>query len=465
MSETKQRPNVIVCLCDQLRAFEVGCYGNEVIRTPHLDRLASQGVRFEVACSNNPVCVPSRSTLLTGQYGRTCTGALGNVADTPPNEQRVRLTAPTLAERFRDAGYETALIGKWHIDPHPRLVGFDKYLYPHHSHRNTGQTYFDDTGNEFEADGFAPWFELARVKEHLAEERDRPFFLFYNISPPHMPLADAPEKYTGAYSADEIPLRDNVWVDGNLPFDEWWFKVYLWDYLYYKEHLPHTEKLPEGFGLRDLLAMYYGLVNCVDDCVGGMLDALRENGLDEDTIVLFVSDHGDNLGSHHDFNKDRLWEESIRVPLMVRWPGRVAPRAVTTQVASTVDIMPTVLGLVGLEPPETVQGTDISPVLRGEAERVGENAALIETTNCEVGVRTLTHLYGLKKTGDRKRPASLELSEEPYLFFDLRSDPYQMSNLAVKEEQKALAAELRARVRGYDAETPWLEPRRPGGDS
>src|SRR5688572_23695665 len=115
-------PNVILCVCDQLRAFEVGCYGNGVVRTPHIDRLASRGIRFDTACSNNPVCTPSRSILLTGQYSRTCNGMTGNVGD--PSRPRRHLAGTTIAEAYRAAGYETASIGKWHVQPVPGDVGF-----------------------------------------------------------------------------------------------------------------------------------------------------------------------------------------------------------------------------------------------------------------------------------------------------------------------------------------------------
>ena len=118
------RPNVIVCLCDQLRSFEVGCYGNEVLKTPHLDSLAANGIRFDIAVSNNPVCTPARSCLLTGQYSRTCAGYLGNEGDEAPPLNRKKLLDITMPEAFKQAGYTTALIGKWHIAAHPKLLDF-----------------------------------------------------------------------------------------------------------------------------------------------------------------------------------------------------------------------------------------------------------------------------------------------------------------------------------------------------
>ncbi|MDP6040171.1 MAG: sulfatase-like hydrolase/transferase [Candidatus Latescibacteria bacterium] len=456
MSRSNQ-PNVIVCLCDQLRSFEVGCYGNSAIQTPNIDQLAQQGVRFEIACANNPVCTPSRSILLSGQHSRTGAGALGNQADTPPAQERIRLTDPTLPEIYRNAGYDTALIGKWHVHPDPGVLGFEETLYPHHNHRNTGQTYFKNSGPGFVVDDFAPDYEIDQVRRYVHEQKDQPFFLFYNISPPHMPLADAPEKYTQMYDRDTVPLRDNVWIDGQMAHDEDWFKIYLWDYLYYRHHLPYTENLPENFDLRDLTALYYGLTTCVDDKVGELMQLLEDAGISDNTILLFTSDHGDNLGSHHQFNKGRLIEESIRIPMVYSWPGNFGPLHQTTQVASTVDILPTLCGLSGIEIPATAQGTDLSPAIKGKVETVNESAAYIETRPGEIGIRTATHLYGIQLGGKESDGASRPVENDRHMFYDLREDPFEFNNLSETSVQADLAADLRERVLLWNRETPWKQ--------
>ena len=313
------KPNVIVCICDQLRAFEVGCYGNAVIRTPNMDRLAAGGVRFQHAVSTNPVCMPARSSLISGQYSRTCMGALGNATEADehgkpivaswPLQSRVHLPDSTVAEQFKEAGYDTALIGKWHIHSAPELVGFDYTLHPRVNHRHTGQEFVENGGSPRVVDGFSVEYEIENVLSYLDAKRDNPFFLYYSISPPHMPLADAPSEYLTMYEPDEVPLRPNVFLNGRMAHDEEWFRVYLWDFLYYARKLPHTLDLPEGFDLRRLMALYYGLTTWVDDMVGRLMAGLRANGLLDNTIVVFSSDHGDNLGSHHRFNKGLLIEE------------------------------------------------------------------------------------------------------------------------------------------------------------
>ncbi|MEE2873344.1 MAG: sulfatase-like hydrolase/transferase [Candidatus Latescibacterota bacterium] len=451
------RPNVIVCLCDQLRAFEVGCYGNDTIRTPHIDRLAKEGVRFDLAVSNNPVCMPARSALLTGQYSRTCMGMLNNFTeggDKPfnipeyPADNRDWLRDSTLPEAFKTQGYETALFGKWHVQPAPNLVGFDYALFPRVHHRHTGQTFVENTGQGDIVDGFSIEFEAERVNEYLAQDREDPFFMYYNISPPHMPLADAPEKYLAMYDPDEVPLRPNTLVDGQLAYDENWFKIYLWDFLYYQEHLPHAEKLPDGFDLRHLTALYYGLTTWVDDTVGRLMANLEAHGLAEDTIVVFASDHGDNLGSHHAFNKGLLIEESIRVPLIF-WGG-LEPQANTAQVAQLIDIMPTLLEQCGAEVPDTVQGRALGPILRGERETLDKNGAFIETSQGAIGLRTPDHLYGMQLEKDLRT-----ISDDGKCLYDLNADPYELHNL-MGSADSGLESELRQRLQTWNAQTPWL---------
>ena len=453
------KPNVVICMCDQLRAFEVGCYGNQVVKTPHIDALAASGVRFDLAVTSNPVCMAARSCLLSGQYARTCQGFLGNYHPPGPDEwtripeypeeERRFLRDPTLAEQLKAIGYETALFGKWHVQPAPCLLGFDYSLYPRVHHRHTRQTFVENRGEGDVVEGFSVDYEAQQVREYLDAIGDRPFFLLYNISPPHMPLDDAPDEYRNMYRPEEVPLRPNVYVNGELPYDEHWFKVYLWDFLYYQEHEPHTELLPEGFDLRHLTARYYGLTTWVDDMVGRLMRGLRENGLAEDTVVVFMSDHGDNLGSHHLFNKSRLIEESIRIPMIWAGPG-IAPGTNFEQVAQTIDVMPTGIDLCGGRIPDSVQGRSLSPILGGARASLEETGAYIETDKGEIGLRTTTHLCGVQLDEEGKETADNDS------FFDLTVDPFEQSNLAGTDEQRGRGSELRRRLCAWNDVTPTL---------
>ncbi len=405
--------------------------------------------------------MPARSSLISGQYARTSMGALGN-ASVPdehgrpivaswPLQDRVHLPDSTIAEQFKDAGYDTALIGKWHIHPAPEIVGFDYTLHPRVNHRHTGQDFVENGGPPQLVDRFSVDYEFENVLSYLAAERANPFFLYYSISPPHMPLADAPEKFLTMYDPNDMPLRPNVFVDGEMAYDEHWFKVYLWDFLYYSRKLPHTLDLPDGFDLRTLTALYYGLTTWVDDMVGRMMEGLRANGLLDNTIVVFTSDHGDNLGSHHRFNKGLLIEESIRIPMIFHAPWLWKSGVNSSQVAQLIDIMPTLLSASRCPIPEHVQGRNLSPILTEERQQLDENWGFIETSGGEIGVRTPTHLLGRRVSASGGSDAG-----GPSAFFDLRNDPHELKNLAGTGAQALTEAELDDLLTAWDESTPWM---------
>ena len=455
------RPNLIVCMCDELRAFGLGCYGHPTIRTPHLDRLATQGTRFEHGVSNEPVCMPARSMLLAGQFARTCANTVNN-AGWPggasfrdvgfpqwPTADRLGFRDATLPELLRGQGYATHAIGKWHIEAWPDCIGFDHYVIPAHHHTHTSQWFIEDNGQPFSPAGFSVDYEAQRVEQLLHAQRraDRPLFLYYNISPPHMPLDDAPEHYKRMYGEDDVVTRPNVDIDETSEDFTWSVRSYLWDYRWYRDHLPHTRVLPEGMNLHRLHALYMGLTSWVDDTVGRLMHALDSSGLAGDTVVVFTSDHGDNLGSHGRMGKGSLNEESIRVPMLVRGPG-VAKQVNTTQVAGLIDLAPTLLRLGGAKPAPHLHGQDLTPVLAG-APRLERDFAFIETGIDGAGVRTPTHMLGLPWAGHTRK-----LTDAPGWFTDLRDDPYQLRRL--RDDQPELRAELESHVRAWDAATPWL---------
>jgi choline-sulfatase len=272
--------------------------------------------------------------------------------------------------------------------------------------------------------------------------------MFYNISPPHMPLADAPDEYLTMYRDADVVVRPNVDLSRPVHKQEWEFHTYLWDFRYYRDHLPYTRKLPAGFDLRRLMALYMGLTTWVDDALGRMLQALEAAGLADRTVVVFTSDHGDNLGSHQRMGKSTLNEESIRIPLIVRGPG-VAPRAVDRQAASLVDLAPTLLEMAGVAAPPSMQGRSLAPVLRGASEEPRFNAAFIECARDGCGLRTPTHLYGLPWVGNGT------LGPKPHYFHDLTTDPYQLHNLAESKEQEEAMTALDRRLRDLDRQVKW----------
>ena len=498
-----RRPNIVICMCDQLRPFEIGCYGHPTVRTPNMDRMASEGPWFRTACSNSPLCIPARSVLLSGQYARTCTGTSSNFCGFPPSRERVVCQDPTLPEILRDAGYRTGIIGKWHLHPAPDLVGFQEGVYPHNLHQHHRQSFYDLKGRRTVVEGFSLDYEFDHVRDFVRRRGEEPFFLHYSLSPPHMPLMDAPEKYTKMYSREQVRLRDNVRADGEIIHQPEWFRAYLWDYLGHlalhlndpevympddyrvrkslapthglkrvlsdvrdlmddpdigdriRERFPYLDdRLLDDFDLTELTALYYGMATCVDDYLGRLLELLDDDGIADDTIVVFTSDHGDNLGSHHLWMKDHVYDEAARVPLLFRAPG-CEGREIGSQVGTLVDVAPTLLSLAGVETPPHFQGVDLSGVMRGSEETAGENLAFIEAWRHRMtGVRSPNHLYAIGMVGEHESEWAPSDKIEGHLFFDLRDDPYEQNNLAETDERAETASLLRERLLSWHTETP-----------
>jgi arylsulfatase A-like enzyme len=443
---TDRRPNVLILFVDQLRWSEVGCYGNAVIKTPKIDELAGQSARFASAFTNFPSCSPARSTLFSGRYARSnglYKNQSGNAGlNRPTNRDK------TIAEAFSAAGYTTALIGKWHLTPNPQALGFQRSWRAEY-----GKGYFktswlvdEKPDSAYVYDGYTLEHEAELAKAFLRDHRDKPFLLALTPSPPHMPLIDLPERYKQMYKPADMPLRPNVWKDGQLAYDQDWFMIYLWDGRYYGNRAAFTEKLPAGTTLREIQALYYGQTTAADDWAGSVLATVRKMGLDSNTIVVFSSDHGDLLGSHHLYNKNEHYDEASRIPLLVRWPGKIPPKVIDRQVVSLVDLMPTVLDLCGVPIPASVQGTSVADVLTAKRQTVGDNAAYIETTQNE-GVRTLNHVY----YRDRNK-----LDGEH--FFDVEKDPYEMTDRIADPAYAAAIVDLRARTQRWRERTPSVQP-------
>ena len=450
-SDIDDKPNVIVILTDQLRAQALGSYGNGTVRTPNIDKFASEGYQYNIAISNSPVCVPARSSLLSGQYARTCVGSRRNETQGLfGRENRTKFPDKTIAEAFKEQGYKTIQIGKWHVDCTPSLMGFDESLVVDHIF--TDATFSKNEGEIYGVSGFSSDYELKNVKEFIENHDSEPFFIYYNIVSPHMPLLDVPYKYIKMYDPDLMPLRENVWKNGNLPSNETWFHIYMWQ-TFYGDQEPITAKATPDFTIKDLTALYYGSVSWVDDIFGEILRSLEENGLKENTIVLFTSDHGEMLGSHHLWNKDRPYEEAIRIPMIYSWPGNIISEVNKEQIASLIDIMPTLLDLSGIEVPESVQGRSLASLMDGSSQKsaLDENYAFLETPWGELAIRTPEYMFAVTMDKNDKG-----IKNDRHLFFDLKDDKFQLNNKREEVDKSMLAHELLEKIQLFDKNTPRL---------
>ncbi|MGK6352564.1 sulfatase family protein [Parapedobacter sp. DT-150] len=407
--DTLERPNVIVIMADQWRAQAIGQHGDPNVKTPHLDALATSGVDFINAVSGIPVCTPARASFLTGQR------PLRNGVFM--NDVQLDTNALSLAKVFRKAGYATACIGKWHIDgqgrstfipPGNRRQGFDYWKVLECTHNYNRSRYYADTPDTLTWEGYDAIAQTDDALSYLhgRAASDQPFFLFLSWGPPHEPYQTAPAAYRDRYQPDALQLRPNV---------------------------PPAKQAKA----REELAGYYAHCTALDDQVGQLMAFLSESGLDSNTVVLFMSDHGDMLGSQGAEKKQQPYDESIRVPMIFKLPGAfgAAPETKAAPIGIE-DLMPTLLGLCGIDAPTTVDGLDYAPYIRGEQPAPDTMKVITCVQPYGQWSRAIggKEFRGLRST----RFTYVRDLNGPWLFFDNVQDPYQQHNLVGNPRYQAL---------------------------
>ena len=415
-----EQPNVIFVFGDQWRAEALGYAGNSQVKTPALDKFASEAVVFTNAVSTFPVCTPYRASLMTGQYPLTHRVIY--------NDKPLETDAISIADVYKEAGYHTAYIGKWHIDgnersafiPKERRQGFDYWKVLECTHDYNNSWYWDNDDQKKKWEGYDAIAQtndaIGYLKQHDGED---PFILFLSWGPPHGPYHTAPEKYRDQYADPaEILLLPNVPAE--------------------KEEVA-----------RETIAGYYAHIAALDDCFAALMKAVKEMKLDKNTIIVFTSDHGDMLYSHSKQKKQKPWNESVNVPFVIHAPGNQTNAGrVLGMPIGTPDLMPTLLGLSGIPIPGSVEGDDYSDVIYGR-EEPGDAAKLIM---CPVpfgqgkysnGGREYRGLRGVRYT-------YVEDLDGPWLFYDNLEDPYQLNNLVNKPDvqylQEKMAVELKSEL-------------------
>lgn len=381
----------------------MGCMGNEQVITPHLDKMAGEGLLVTNAVSAQPVCTPYRAQLLTGRYGHS-TGVIHNDIRLPDSETLI-------SEQMKKAGYATGYIGKWHlagnrkdpVDAKSRR-GWDFWAVRNCSHSHFWPVYWlNDAKEPIKVKGWEPDVQTDLAIEFINKKKSEPFCLFLSFGPPHNPYK-APKKYQDMYKDKKLKNRPNV------PGGD-------------------TKNLRE----------YYAMVTSLDSCMGRINDALAEAGVADDTIVVFTSDHGDMLGSQGHPLKQRPWEESIHVPFIARYPAKIKKGQVRDWVISSVDVMPTLLGMCNAPIPTNVEGMDYSSTLIGKSDKERDAAFLFNVhqgggpgTDWR-GIRTKEWTYAFHFSGD-------------WIMYDLKNDPYQLKNLIDDPKYAAKKQELKTQL-------------------
>lgn len=412
-------PNLVFVFADQMRGMDMGCAGNLEVHTPNMDRLAAEGLRFTQAYANTPVCGPSRASLVTGMHP-VKHGVIANDLELPAE-------APSIGKRLKASGYETGWIGKWHLDrvgrkwtePGDARHGFDYWAVWATAHRYfKPEKYHRDLPEPVVAEGYDPVIQTDLALDFIRQAQG-PFALFLSWGPPHDPYDQVPEAYLEMYDPERLTLRPNVATD-----------------------TPYLEKNGKHLAPRTTLAQYYAAITALDAQLGRIMEVLEETHLSQETILVFASDHGDMLFSQGTLYKQKPFEESIAIPFLIRYPGRLPAGESREQLLGVVDICPTLLGLMGLEALEVSQGRDLSPVLM-DGGLPGPEAVLISNTVSAFegrryplpewrGIRTQRYTYTRLVDGTA------------WHLFDNETDPYQLTNVAGRQEWLSVQEELDA---------------------
>ncbi len=413
-NKLSQKPNVIFVFADEWRAQATGFNGDTNVAAPTLDKLAAKSIVFSTAISNMPVCTPYRASLLTGQYPLT-NGVF-------MNDVRLSPEANTMGKIYKKAGYNTAYIGKWHLDgqcrscyiPPERRQGFDYWKVLECTHNYNNSPYFANNDTiPSKWPGYDAYYQTLDAQNYIEKHANdkKPFLLVLSWGPPHNPYQTAPEKYKKKYENKNLHLRQNV---------------------------PPKYKEKALFDLKG----YYSHLNALDDYLSLLLKTMDENGVANNTIFVFTADHGDMLYSHGVQKKQRPFDESILVPFVLRYPNVFGNnKKVIDMPINTPDILPTLLGLCKIAVPESIEGNDFSDYLTGRKATLKDTVATIECIQPfgewsrakggkeYRGVRTRRYTYVRDMAG-------------PWLLFDNVTDPYQMHNLVDLQGYSGLQVHL-----------------------
>lgn len=423
-------------MSDEHDPAATGCYGHPLVQTPHLDRLARQGVMFDSAYCNSPMCVPSRMSFLTGRYG----WEIGVYDNGSPLGSEI----PTFAHYFEAAGYDAVLCGRMHMVGPDRLHGFGRRLFddmtewmgfdqkpprtPEWRRRSNSHVTECGPGRPWWLDYDRTVIDLSvRFLESQARRpSSRPWLLVSGLMYPHFPLW-APQEYLDLYPPERIPLPN---LGGETLENQHPVIAHL------RRAMRNDEPLPDEL-TRQAIASYYALITLTDTHVGRLIEAVDSSPLRENTVIIYTSDHGEMAGQHGIWQKQCFYEPSVRVPLIVRMPG--GPQGLrASEDVSLVDIMPTLLDLADIEPPPGLRGRPLD--LTGLRRPFGPETRPIFSEYHAQGM--LNAGYMVKKG---RFKYNYYVGAQPQLF-DLEADPGEFHDLAADLSYAPVRAELHAEL-------------------
>ncbi len=454
-SRANRRPNILFVMTDDHAQSALGIYGNTLLKTPHLDRIGHEGLRFDQGFVTNALCLPSRASFLTGQYSHTH-GMRTNGEESGFLREPLLRNAATWPNLLRASGYHTGVVGKWHVNTPPEGYDYTAVL------PGQGQ-YFDPpmlvNGTRVIQKGHTDDAIREQALHFLRQRpKDRPFALLYQFKAPHRGWEPAP-RFAKVFEDIEIPapstfgerldtrplaLRKSDMRIADMP-----------DFIGkgVQRDMPEEERARRNYQI--FIKRYYRVLLGVDENVGHVLDWLDQAGLAEDTIVLYTSDNGFFLGDHGLFDKRLMYEPSIKVPMLLRWPGGIeAGRVDADHFALNIDVAPTFLDLAATAVPDTMQGASWRPLLETDKPHWRDDF-LYEYYEFPAAHCVRPH-RGVRGTRWKYIQWYLEPQEEE--LYDLQADPRELRNLAADPALVGELARMRERLaqlrRQYDDNDP-----------
>jgi len=442
----KERPNIIFIMSDDHAAHAIGAYGSRINETPQLDRLAREGMRFTNAFCTNAICAPSRAAILTGKYGHRN----GHI----DNYQKFDGSQPTFPKAFQAAGYQTAMIGKWHLVSDP--TGFDYWnVLPGQGRYH--DPYFIDMGERRQIEGYTTDIITDLALDWLRQKRDasRPFVLMVHHKAPHREWSPS-EKYATLYDDRDIPepaTLDDDYATRSAAAPHAVMTI--------ERHLTKTDVKadpPEGLSpearkkwhYQRYIKDYLRCIASVDENIGRLLDGLDALGLAKDTVVVYTSDQGFFLGDHGWYDKRFMYEEALRMPLLIRYPGRIKPGSVCDAMVLNVDFAPTFLDLAGLAPQPGMQGVSFRPWLLGQRPDDWRDAMYYHYYEYAPGGHLVRPHYGIRTA--RYKLMHFYAGLDAWELYDLEKDPHELKNVYGDPAYEEITRDLKAQMKKLQQE-------------
>ncbi|HEX7359113.1 MAG TPA: sulfatase [Bryobacteraceae bacterium] len=463
------KPNILWITGEGVPLKVLGCYGSQLMSTPNIDRIANEGMRFANSFCTNALCAPSRATLLTGTYNNI-NGMISNPYGVPTFRRKTHfdLSQETFPKIFKRNGYQTGLVGKWHIPGNPAKAGFDYFVFK----RGAGGPYYKPTGylqnpsigSEEIIQTTHPGYITDNVTDFAIkgiQQFKQPWLMMVQFFNDHRPF-DPPHKYAHIYDDTHIREPGTFWDDYSHRASAARFaRMRIENMPDFHPPATLTPRQRKQWSYQKFMAHFLGTLRSQDDNIGRLLDFLDRSGLSKNTVVVYTSDHGFFLGDHGWFDKRFMYEQALRVPWMIRYPGHIKAGSVRNEWVVSIDNAPTALDLAGLPIPQQMQGKSLLPLLNGKTVPDWRTSMYYHYYEFGGNHWVYPH-YGIRT--ERYKLINY-YKENEWELFDLKNDPDEMDSLfqwsgykvhpSYKDITEQLVGELKQLREQYKDTTGW----------